>query len=187
MLVPVVALLISSSMVTSGYLQQATSSVELVAPSNAYVAYQAGSASPLSSSIGYDAFVRIQGSGVSSATPILSFPSVITVDANSTSVSILATNMSAFIVERQSVVYGKVAETGNQVDAGAIIAKILDIKVGDSVAVDAFSETRTLTVVGILNSTDQSDTGLILPLSSSWEFWPQTTNRISYVEFDAPD
>ena len=183
MLVPVVALLISSSMVTSGYLQQATASVSLVQPSSAYLAYQTGSINPASSSMNYDAFVRIQGSGVSSATPILSFPSLITERSNTVNASVLATNMTAFIAERQSVVYGKVAREAGQVDAGAIIAKILGIKVGESVTVDAFSQAQTLTVVGILNSTDESDTGLILPLSSSWTLWPQTDDRISYVEF----
>jgi len=187
MLVPVVALLISSSMVTSGYLQQATASVDLVAPSNAYLAYQTGSTNPSSSSMSYAAFVRIQDSGVGPATPLLSFPSVVTDGAKSANSSVLATNMTAFVTARHSVVYGKVAVAGSQVDAGAIMAKILHIKVGDTVTVDAFSQTQTLTVVGILNSTDQSDTGLILPLSSSWALWPQTANRISYVEFVAND
>jgi ABC-type antimicrobial peptide transport system permease subunit len=187
MLVPVVALLISSSMVTSGYLQQATASVNLVQPSNAYLAYEAGSANPLSSSMGYDDFVRIQQSGVTSATPILSFPSGVAVGADSANSSVLATNMTAFIIERQSVVYGKVALEGNEVDAGAIVAKILGIKVGENVTVDAFARTETLKVVGILNTTDQSDTGLVLPLSSSWALWPQTAGRISYVEFSSAD
>ncbi|HUK75495.1 MAG TPA: ABC transporter permease [Nitrososphaerales archaeon] len=187
MLVPVVALLVSSNMVTSGYLQQASASVSLVAPSDAYVAYQAGSASPSASSLSYDAFVRIQGSGVGSPTPVLSFPSTVAYGVNSTSSSVLATNMTAFIASRHPIVYGKVAATASQVDAGAITAKILGIKVGDLVTVEAFSQTKTLTVVGVLNSTDESDTGLILPLSSSWALWPQTAGKISYVEFVSPD
>ncbi len=187
MLVPVVALLISSSMVTSGYLQQATAAVTLVQPSNAYVAYQGGSSGPSSSSISYDSYLRIQASCVNSSLPLLSFPSVVTDGGRSANSSLLATNMTAFVLARSSVVYGKVALVGDQVDAGAIISKILDIRVGDLVTVDAFSRTETLTVVGIFNSTDQSDTGLILPLSSSWALWPQTANRISYVEFVAPD
>ncbi len=187
MLVPVVALLVGSSMVTSGYLQQAAASVSLVQPSDAYLAYQAGSPTPSSSTLNYDAFVRIQESGVGSALPLLSFPSVVTDGADSANSSVLATNMTAFIVARSSIVYGGVAETGSQADAGAVLAKILGIKVGDVVTVDALSRTQALTVVGILNSTDQSDTGLILPLSSSWALWPQTADRISYVEFDATD
>lgn len=187
MLVPVVALLISSNMVASGYLQQASGSVSLVQPSNAYLAYQPGSATPSTGSVSYDAFVRIEQSGVSSALPLLSFPSVVSDGARSANASVLATNTTAFIKARASIVYGKVADSGSQADAGAIIAKVLDIKVGDVVTVDAFSRTQTLTVVGILNSTDQSDTGLILPLSSVWTLWPQTADRISYVEFVAND
>ena len=187
MLVPVVALLVSSNMVTSGYLQQATASVDLVQPSNAYLAYPAGEASPSSGSMGYDSYLRIQQSGVSSAVPLLSFPSILTKGGNSANSSVLATNMTAFIVARHSTVYGRVAASASQADAGAIAAKLLGIKVGDLVTVDAFSRTQTLTVVGILNSTDQSDTGLILPLSSPWALWPQTADRISYVEFVAPD
>jgi ABC-type antimicrobial peptide transport system permease subunit len=173
--------------VTSGYLQQASASVSLVAPSNAYVAYQTGSANPSSSSMSYAAFVRIQDSGVGPATPLLSFPSVVTDGANSANSSALATNMTAFLTARHPIVYGNLAVAGSQVDAGAILAKILGIKVGDLVTVDAFSQTQTLTVVGILNSTDQSDTGLILPLTSSWALWPQTADKISYVEFVAND
>jgi len=187
MLVPVVALLIGSNMVTSGYLQQAGASVNLVQPSNAYIAYQTGSASPSSSTINYDAFVRIQKSGAGSATPLLSFPSLVAAGGKSINSSVLATNMTEFIIARHSAVFGEVAQAGSQADAGAIVAKALDIKLGDVVTVDAFSRTQTLTVVGILNSTDQSDTGLILPLSSSWALWPQTSNRISYVEFVAND
>jgi hypothetical protein len=187
MLVPVVVLLISSSMVTTGYLQQATASVNLVQPSSAYLAYEAGSATPSSSSIGYDAFVRIQGSGVNFATPVLSFPSVVSDGTNSANSSVLATNMTTFVATRNSTVYGAIALSGNQADAGAIIAKILDIKVGDVVMVDAFSHEQTLTVVGVLNSTDQSDTSIVVPLSSSWALWPQTSNKISYVEFNAPN
>ena len=150
MLVPVVALLISSNMVASGYLQQASVSVDLVPASNLYLAYQQGSPTPSASSLGYDAFTRIQGSGASFAMPLLSFPSVVTDGARSANTSVLATNATAFVEARPSLVYGKVAETGSQADAGAIIAKILGIKVGDHVTVDAFSRTQTLTVVGIL-------------------------------------
>jgi len=187
MLVPVVALLISSNMVASGYLQQAAVPVNLVQPSSAYVAYQPGSATPSSGSVSYDAFVRIQGSGVSSAVPLLSFPSIVSDGARSANASVLGTNTTTFTETRNSIVSGEVAENGSQADAGAIIAKVLGIKVGDNLTVDAFSRTQTLTVVGILNSTDQSDTGLILPLSSSWALWPQTANKISYVEFVATD
>jgi ABC-type lipoprotein release transport system permease subunit len=187
MLVPVVALLISSNMVASGYLQQAASSVSLVHPSDAYLAYQPGSATPSSSSVSYDSFVRIEGSGVSSAVPLLILPSVVSDGVRSANASVLATNMTAFVEARNSIVYGRVADAGNQADAGAIIAKVLGIKVGDSLIVDALSRIQTLTVVGILNSTDQSDTGLILPLSSSWTLWPQTANKVSYVEFVATD
>jgi len=187
MLVPVVALLVSSNMVTSGYLQQATASVTLVQPSNSYIAYQTGSTSPSSSSFSYDAFVRIQASRVSDATPVLSFQSLVANGESTANSSVLATDMTAFIAARNSTVYGELAAAGSQVDAGAIIAKMLDIKVGDLVTVDAFSQTQTLTVVGILNSTDQSDTGLIVPLSSAWALWPQTTNRLSYVEFVSND
>jgi ABC-type lipoprotein release transport system permease subunit len=183
MLVPVVVLLISSSMVTTGYLQQATASVSLVHPSNAYIAYEPGVASPSSSSIGYDSFARILGSGASFATPVLSFPAFVTDGANAANSSVLATNMTDFMAARNSTVYGAVAIGGNQADAGAIIAKILGIKAGDLVTVDAFSQVQTLTVVGILNSTDQSDTGLVVPLSASWALWPQTADKITYVEF----
>ena len=124
---------------------------------------------------------------MSSALPLLSFPSVVSDGARSANASVLATNTTAFIEARHSIVYGKVADSGSQADAGAIIAKVLDIKVGDNLTVDAFSGTQTLTVVGILNSTDQSDTGLILPLSSSWTLWPQTADKISYVEFVAAE
>jgi ABC-type lipoprotein release transport system permease subunit len=187
MLVPVVALLTSSSMVTSGYLQQATASVNLVHPSNAYLAYQAGSAGPSSSSISYDEFLRIQASGVNYSMPLLNFPSRLSDGPNSADSSVLATNMTSFVAARNSTVYGRIADTANQADAGAIIAKILDIKVGDLVTVDAFSKVQTVTVVGILNSTDQSDISLIMPLSASWALWSQTANRISYVEFNAAD
>jgi ABC-type lipoprotein release transport system permease subunit len=187
MLVPVVALLISSNMVTSGYLQQATASVDLVPLSNAYLAYQTGSTTPSSSSMSYDAFVRVQDSGATSAVPLLTFPAVVTNGMNSANSSVLATNMTAFATVRHPILYGAPPLTASQVDAGAVIAKILDIKLGDSVTVDAFSQTQTLTVVGILNSTDQSDTGLILPLPSSWALWPQTASKISYVEFVSND
>ncbi|MDA4115248.1 MAG: hypothetical protein OK442_01680 [Thaumarchaeota archaeon] len=185
MLVPVVALLISSSMVTTGYLQQATASVSLVQPSNAYIAYEPGVASPSSSSISYNSFVRILRSGASFATPVLSFPSIVTDGANSANSSVLATNMTEFVAARNSTIYGGIAYGGDQADAGAILAKVLGIRAGDVVTVDAFSHVQTLTVVGVLNSTDQSDTGLIVPLSSSWALWPQTANKITYVEFYA--
>jgi ABC-type antimicrobial peptide transport system permease subunit len=187
MLVPVVALLVSSNMVTSGYLQQAAGSVSLVQPSSAYLAYQPGSVTPWSSSISYDAFVRIQQSGAGAAVPLLSFPSVVSDGLKRANLSVLATNMTVFVAARNSLVFGNVAEAGSQADAGAIVAKALDIKVGDLLTVDAFSRTQTLTIVGILNSTDQSDTGLILPLSSSWTLWPQTADKISYVEFSSSD
>jgi ABC-type lipoprotein release transport system permease subunit len=135
----------------------------------------------------YDSFVRIQDSGASAAIPFLSFPAVVTNGANSANTSVLATNMTAFLIARHPILYGEPVIAAGQVDAGAVIAKILGIKVGDSVTVDAFSQTRTLTVVGILNSTDQSDTGLILPLPSSWAVWPQTASKISYVEFVSND
>jgi ABC-type antimicrobial peptide transport system permease subunit len=187
MLVPVVALLVSSNMVTAGYLQQAAGSVSLVQPSNAYLAYQPGGATPSSGSIGYDAYVRILQGGASSALPLLGFPSVVTDGSRTANASVLATNTTAFVAARHSTVRGRVAENGSQADAGALMAEVLGIGVGDVVTVDAFSRTQTLTVVGILNSTDQSDTGLILPLSVSWQSWPQTANRISYVEFEASD
>lgn len=187
MLVPVVALLVSSNMVTSGYLQQAAGSVSLVPPTDAYLAYQPGSTTPSSGSVSYDTFVRIEGSGVSSAVPLLSFPSLVTDGARSAASSVLATNMTVFVESRHSIVYGKVAKVGSQADAGAILAKILGIRAGDQVKVEAFSQTQTLTVVGILNSTDQSDIGLVVPLSTSWALWPQTSDRVSYVEFVSAD
>ena len=187
MLVPIVALLVSSNMVTAGYLQQAAGSVSLVQPSNAYLAYQSGSATPSSSSITYDAYVRIQQGGASSALPLLSFPSVVTDGPRTANASVLATNTTAFVAARHSTVLGKIADTGSQADAGAIVAEALGIRVGDVVTVDAYSRTQTVTVVGILNSTDQSDTGLVIPLSVSWQLWPQMANTISYVEFATSD
>jgi ABC-type lipoprotein release transport system permease subunit len=187
MLVPVVALLVSSNMVTSGYVQQAAASVSLVAPSDAYLAYQPGSANPSSSSMSYDSFVRIADSNVSSALPLLSIPVVIAAGGSGLNSSALATNMTAFLAARHSIVRGKVAASGDQADAGAILARALGLKVGDHLTVNTSSQTQTLTVVGILNSTDQSDTGLILPLPSAWTLWPKTADMVSYVEFHATD
>jgi ABC-type lipoprotein release transport system permease subunit len=184
MVVPVVALLVSSNLVASGYLQQATGAVDLVRPSGTYLAYQAGSASPSTSSLSYATFVAVEhSSSVSSALPLLEFPTVVAQGRSSVNATVLATDMSAFIKARHSSVYGKVAAADGQADAGAILEKILGIKVGDNVTVRAFSGSQTLTIVGIFNSTDQSDTGLILPLSSAWSMWPQTSDRVSDIEF----
>ena len=184
MVVPVVALLVSSNLVASGYLQQATAAVDLVRPSGTYLAYQAGSASPSASSLSYATFVAVEhSSSVSSALPLLEFPTVVAQGRSSVNATVLATDMSAFIKARHSSVYGKVAAADGQADAGAILEKILGIKVGDNVTVRAFSGSQTLTIVGIFNSTDQSDTGLILPLSSAWSMWPQTSDRVSDIEF----
>ena len=184
MVVPVVALLVSSNLVASGYLQQATAAVDLVRPSGTYLAYQAGSASPSTSSLSYASFVGVEGSSsVSSALPLLELPAVVAQGRSSVNATVLATDMSAFITARHSSVYGKVAAAGGQADAGAILEKVLGIRVGDNVTVHAFSGSQTLTIVGIFNSTDQSDTALILPLSSAWSMWPQTSDRISDIEF----
>ena len=187
MLVPVVALLVSSNMVVGGYLQQASASVGLVKPSDAYVAYQAGSSSPYSSSIGYDSYLSIAQSNVSSALPLLTFPATITDGGRTVESSVLATNTTAFASLRQSFVYGKVAVNGATADVGGVLAQILSLKAGDVVTVDAFSQSQTLRVVGVLNSTDQSDTSLILPISSAWSLWPQTADKASYVEFSSAD
>lgn len=187
MLVPVVALLASSTLVTSGYLQQAAASVSLVQPSTAYLAYEPGSSSPASSSIGYGSYLRVQASNASAALPLLEFPALVADGGRATNSSVLATDPQAFAALRGSVVYGRPAEEGVQADAGAILARVLGVRVGDNVTVAALSRTQTLTIVGILNSTDQSDTSLIVPLSSSWALWPQTAGKLSYIEFDAPD
>jgi ABC-type antimicrobial peptide transport system permease subunit len=189
MVVPVVTLLVSSNLVASGYLQQATAVVDLVRPSETYLAYQAGSASPSSSSLSYDSFLSVKNStSVTSALPLLLllFPTVVNQGRNATNTTIIGTDMSAFIKAHHSSVYGRVAAaaaSGDQADAGAILEKMLNIKVGDNVTVVSSAGTRTLTIVGILNSTDQSDTSLIIPLTSAWSIWPQTSNTISEIEF----
>ncbi len=189
MLVPVVALLVSSNMVTSGYVQQAAASVSLVQPSDAYLAYQPGSSSPSSSTMSYASFLSVEASNVTSALPLLSFPATLGEGASGFfNSSVLATNMTAFLAARHSIVRGKVAAaSGGQADAGAILAQALHLKAGEKVTVEAFSQAQTLTIVGVLNSTDQSDTGLILPLASSWALWPQTADKVSYVEFESGD
>lgn len=183
MLVPVVALLASSNMVTSGYVQQASASVSLVQPSDAYLAYQRGSPTPSSGSIEYSSFVQIADADVAYAVPVLSIPASFAEGATTTASSVLATNLTAFVVERDSVVYGRLAVGTGQADAGAILAQTLGLRIGDNVTVDALSTSQRMTVVGILNSTDQSDTSLILPLAASWSLWPQTAGSLSYVEF----
>lgn len=188
MLAPVVALLVGSTMVTSGYAQQAGASVALVTPSDSYVAYQRGTASPSSGTLAYRTFLNVQQeANVTSAVPVLDFPAVVTAGNGSQAASVLATNLTEFVAARESRVYGGAASGAGQVDAGAILAKLLGIRAGDNVTVQAFATTTTLRVVGILNSTDESDTALILPLSSSWALWPQDAGKLSYIEFQTSD
>lgn len=170
-LVPVVAMLVGSNVLIGAYSTEAQSVINSVNPGGVYVA---------NGPLNYSTFVMINKSHIEWAVPYLNVPATINGKTNTT---ILGTNISTLISVKHSQLIGRSATDAAQVDAGAILAGVLRLKIGDNLTIQAFSTNHTFEIVGILNSSDPTDTQLIMPLSVVWGSWPKTNDSLSYVEF----
>lgn len=183
MLVPIIALLIGSNLLVTGYVHETQKTIEISQPITQYMIYNSSNIFP--NSMSYNNFLQINTSGVKEAIPYLEVNGVAFVGNMNYSVSIIATDIQSFVQTSHPQVSGSLPSKEGQIAIGAILSKLLGLKTENQIKVTIFSQTRDFSITSILNSSSKYDVALLLPLSTIWNEWPVTDQKISYVEIQS--
>lgn len=183
MLVPIIALLIGSNLLITGYVHEVQNTINVTEPSKEYMIYNSSNIFP--NSMSYITYLQINASEVKEAIPYLQVNGVVLVDNRNYSTIITATNIQSFVLTRHPAVSGTLPTNISEIGVGAILSKLLGVKTGDQIGVTIFSQTRNFTITSVFNSTSKYDVMLLLPFSTMWKFWPVTSQSVSYIEFQA--
>lgn len=183
MLVPIIALLVGSNLLITGYAHEAQNTIGVTEPSNEYMIYNSSNIFP--NSMSYNTYLQINTSEVKQAIPYLQVSGDVSMDNRNHSTDITATNIESFVLTRHPAISGNLPSNKSEIAVGTILSELLGVKTGDKIGVTIFSQTHNFSITCVLNSTSKYDAMLLLPLSTMWNDWPITAQSVSYVEFQA--
>jgi ABC-type lipoprotein release transport system permease subunit len=107
-----------------------------------------------------------------------------TVNVDSTSYSVTVRGIDelpVFLQRNRAIINGSVSEQPLEVNIGVILSNLLGAKINDTLPVTISGQSINLKVVGIIETSKQADTELLMPLDSL-EMLTHNTS-VSYVEF----
>jgi len=91
-------------------------------------------------------------------------------------------NVTTYLIHDSGGINGSVSLNRGEVDVGVVLANLARVSLHEQVNVTVNGQTSQLTVVGITETTHQSDTQLIMPQSALQEL-TQNRHAGSYIEF----
>ena len=183
MLVPIIALLVGSNLLITGYVHGTQATLSISQPSNEYMVYNSSNIFP--NSMSYNTFLQINTSRVSQASPYLQVSGDLLTGNTNYTVSIAATNLQQFVHTKHPNILGSLPSKENEIAIGSILSKLLGIKTGNQIRVSISSETQNFSITSVINSTSKYDAMLLLPLSTMWSDWPMTDQRVSFIVFQS--
>ena len=183
MLVPIIALLIGSNLLVTGYVHGTQATLSISPQSNEYMVYNSSNIFP--NSMSYNTFLQINTSRVSQAAPYLQVSGALLTGNTNYTVSIAATNLQLFVHTKHPNILGSLPSKENEIAIGSILSKLLGIKTGNQIRVTISSETQNFSITSVINSTSKYDAMLLLPLSTMWTDWPMTDQRVSFIVFQS--
>jgi len=140
-------------------------------------------ASSLSDSKLGSELIRIvnESSLVTNILPQKIFAATMITTSNNYTVLVRAVNTSAFFKLRHAYVNGTFAE-GMQVNVGEILARAASIQKGDSISVASKDKIVSVQVAGIVQTSTQSDTEIIIPVEVA-DIIAENESEVSVIEF----
>ncbi len=109
-----------------------------------------------------------------------------TKDGNYT-VNIRAVNdLQAYLGNRSAYVNGSISQNESETDMGIVLSQLTSINKNDSINLTIHNQSTRLKVVGIIQTNQQSDAELIMPLTALKAF-TQQTDTVSFIEFSLTD
>ena len=91
-------------------------------------------------------------------------------------------NVADYLINNKASINGSVSQTTTETDIGIILANLASTSLNQSVTVAVNNQTTQLTIVGITQTTKQSDTELIMPLATL-QALTQNNHTGSFIEF----
>lgn len=91
-------------------------------------------------------------------------------------------NVADFLNGDNARINGSISQSQSQTDVGIILANLASIKLNDTLTLTVNNKTGELYTAGITQTTEQSDTELIMPLTAL-ETFTQNSDIISFIQF----
>jgi ABC-type lipoprotein release transport system permease subunit len=95
-------------------------------------------------------------------------------------------NLQAFLKNNQAYLNGSISQNQSETNIGIILSKLAAINLNDTLTLIINEQPVQLKVAGIIQTTTQSDSELIMPLSTL-QALTQKNATISYIEFSLKD
>jgi len=107
----------------------------------------------------------------------------LTTKSGNYTINILAVdNVQAYLNNRRASINGSISQKPSETDVGIILSQLASINKNDSVQITVNNQRAQLKVVGITQTTQQSDTQLIMPLATLQNL-TQQNSTVSFIEF----
>jgi ABC-type lipoprotein release transport system permease subunit len=179
-----IALITSVSCLLNNINQQTTQLSKLPSIGQTYLITSKNSTSLADSQIDPSLISQIDNnSNIDYATSQQIVPATLTTNNGNFTVNIRAVdNMQAFLNNRQAYVNGSISKKESETDVGIILSQLGAIKINDSINLIINDKINQLKVVGIVQTTQQSDTEVIMPLTTL-QTLTQKNGAGSFIEF----
>ncbi len=179
-----IALIASVSCLLNNINQQTTQLSELPSIGQTYLITSKNSTSLADSQIDPSLISQIDNnSNIDYATFQQIVPATLTTSNGNFAVNIRAVdNIQAFLNNRQAYVNGSISKKESETDVGIILSQLGSIKINDSINLIINDKVNQLKVVGIVQTTQQSDTEVIMPLTTL-QTLTQKNGIGSFIEF----
>lgn len=95
-------------------------------------------------------------------------------------------DVQAFLNKRQAYVNGSICQKDSEANMGVILSQLAFVNINDSINLIINNKVTPLEVVGVVQTTQQSDTELIMPLKTL-QIIMQENSTVSFIEFSFKD
>ncbi len=95
-------------------------------------------------------------------------------------------DVKAYLTKNSAYINGTTPKTANEANIGIILSNLADIQKNDNITLTINGQSTQLKIVGVTRTQTQSDTQLILPLTTLQSTTSQSST-VSYIEFSVKD
>jgi ABC-type lipoprotein release transport system permease subunit len=183
-----IALLTSVNCLVNNINAQTTALTQLASVGETYVLTSEGSSSLSNSQINTSILTQIKNNtDIKYATSQQLFMATLTLDNQTHSITVHGVDdVQAYLKKNGANINGTYSKTDSQANVGIILANQAFINKNNNITLTVNGQSTQLKIVGITTTQSQSDTQLIIPLTTLQNLTQQNTT-ISYIEFSIKD
>ncbi len=183
-----IALITSVNCLVNNINSQTTLLSKLASPGETYLITSKNSTSLSDSQIDPTIIDQIKNnSDVNYATSQQIIQATLTTNAGNYTVTLRGVDdIQAFLTNHQASINGSISQKESQANLGIILAKLASVNKNDQLNITINNKSAQLKVAGIIQTTQQSDAELTMPLTTLQSI-TQENNTVSFIEFSIKD